>query len=505
MFFLVKSLKTTIEKSKSKTIFIKNKKMVDYLFKNGFLFACFLLFHNCQTRSNVNIPSPPPISPEKLTTAHELSVQKTYDYFFDPLLADGFDFPIGNKDGKGSYTSPEGKTYYGWYIATHTAEEYSLGIHTGEDWNGNGGSNTDLGQPVYATAKGVVIAAGDYGYPWGNVVLVKHYFLENGALQMVFSLYGHLDEFFLKKGDLVERRQKLGTIGTGGDAYPAHLHFEIRKSSMADYAADYWPSSNGKDVAWVLKNYEKPSDFIKKYRAIPLPINEAHFLIAFKKNYALYYFQKGKLFKTYEIALSQNPIGHKEKQGDNRLPEGEYRLIQKSRGPFGGNVAAYFGTAWIRLNYPNNFDAEAGYTDGKITKAERNAIIRANNAGKEPNKHTALGSGIGIHGWNGEWKADGIQNLTWGCISMHNSDLDTFYDLIPLQTKIVIVGESNELVNINSGFKNNLFYKVNVGDTLFSIAQRYGTTVADLKKANGLGSNTIKVGEELVIPNKVVK
>ncbi|HEY0434675.1 MAG TPA: hypothetical protein VGC95_12445, partial [Chitinophagaceae bacterium] len=72
--------------------------------------------------------------------------------------ADGFDFAVGNADGNGAYTDKStGKRYNGWYIATHFAEVYSLGIHTGEDWNGIGGGNTDLGQEVYAVGNGRVV------------------------------------------------------------------------------------------------------------------------------------------------------------------------------------------------------------------------------------------------------------------------------------------------------------------------------------------------------------
>jgi hypothetical protein len=54
--------------------------------------------------------------------------------------ADGFDFPFGDGEGGGSYTDlATGKRYAGWYKATRFAESYSLGIHTGEDWNGAGG------------------------------------------------------------------------------------------------------------------------------------------------------------------------------------------------------------------------------------------------------------------------------------------------------------------------------------------------------------------------------
>ena len=43
-------------------------------------------------------------------------------------------------------------------------------------------------------------------------------------------------------------------------------------------------------------------------------------------------------------------------------------------------------------------------------------------------------------------------------------------------------------------------YAVQRGDTLFSIATRHGTTVAALMQANGLGSYLIYVGQRLVIP-----
>jgi murein DD-endopeptidase MepM/ murein hydrolase activator NlpD len=93
----------------------------------------------------------------------------------DAAPADGFDFPVGNPDGKGVYKdSSTGKHYNGWYVATKFAEEYSLGIHPGEDWNGSGGSNTDLGQEVYAVANGRVVFAEDCGKLWGNVIINEH-------------------------------------------------------------------------------------------------------------------------------------------------------------------------------------------------------------------------------------------------------------------------------------------------------------------------------------------
>jgi len=43
-------------------------------------------------------------------------------------------------------------------------------------------------------------------------------------------------------------------------------------------------------------------------------------------------------------------------------------------------------------------------------------------------------------------------------------------------------------------------YKVSTGDNLYEISRRYGTTVEELKAMNGLTSNTIYVGQELIVP-----
>jgi LysM repeat protein len=43
-------------------------------------------------------------------------------------------------------------------------------------------------------------------------------------------------------------------------------------------------------------------------------------------------------------------------------------------------------------------------------------------------------------------------------------------------------------------------YTVQSGDTLYEIANRFGTTVSALKSANNLTSNMIRVGQVLNIP-----
>ena len=48
-------------------------------------------------------------------------------------------------------------------------------------------------------------------------------------------------------------------------------------------------------------------------------------------------------------------------------------------------------------------------------------------------------------------------------------------------------------------------HAVKKGDTLYSIAKKYGVSVADIVKANNIKNNHIEIGEKLVIPTKTVE
>jgi len=184
-----------------------------------------------------------------------------------PPLADGFDFPVGDRDGNGAYVDPSGKAHDGWYVATAFGETYALGLHPGEDWNGRGGGNTDLGQPVFAIGAGRVVEAGEFGGGWGRIVVVEHRLREDGAERTVRSLYAHLSRIDVRVGDTILRRQRIGAIGRGpADAWLAHLHLEIRTD--AAIAPDYWPSSNGDDLAAIERRYVAPRAFIAARRTI---------------------------------------------------------------------------------------------------------------------------------------------------------------------------------------------------------------------------------------------
>jgi hypothetical protein len=98
----------------------------------------------------------------------------------------------------------------------------------------------------------------------------------------------------------------------------------------------------------------------------------------------------------------------------------------------------YYGGYWIKVNYPNRYDAAWG-RDEKIITPEQETSISKNWAERAPTlENTKLGGGIGFHGWIKEWENDGPRHLSWGCVVMHLSDISKLFDQIPPGTMVVI-------------------------------------------------------------------
>ncbi|EDP94161.1 M23 family metallopeptidase [Kordia algicida OT-1] len=164
--------------------------------------------------------------------------------FFDSLfvknpkyLAKGFDFPVGKPNAKGYYN----------------AQKFTVNNHLGDDWNGTGGGNTDLGDPVYAIGNGYVAFADDVGGGWGNVIRIIHQY--NGTYYE--SLYAHCEKISVKKGSFVTKGMQIGTIGNADGAYYAHLHLEIRDNIFMKLGGGYSENTEG---------FLNPTTFIKSNR-----------------------------------------------------------------------------------------------------------------------------------------------------------------------------------------------------------------------------------------------
>jgi murein DD-endopeptidase MepM/ murein hydrolase activator NlpD len=77
----------------------------------------------------------------------------------------------------------------------------------------------DKGQPVYATATGLVTQA-EYSGAYGNLIVIDHGF-------GIETRYGHLAAFSVHNGDHVKRGEMIGRLGATGRTTGAHLHYEV--------------------------------------------------------------------------------------------------------------------------------------------------------------------------------------------------------------------------------------------------------------------------------------
>jgi len=351
--------------------------------------------------------------------------------------ADGFDFPVGNVNGTGTYIDKAtGIQHNGWLVATKFGEHYSLGIHPAEDWNGAGGGDTDYGQEVYSVANGRVAYAQDFGQPWGNMVVIDHTFYENYERRTIRSIYAHLSQIHVQAGNAVTRRQQIGAIGKDPNkTFPAHLHLELRWD--LDIDPTYWPSSNGKDDAWVNEHYAAPTGFINSHRKLFVPQIEKTLVLVDQESYKMRLYHDGSLDEEFDVSLGQGK-GQKLKEGDNKTPKGMYFVTYKHKGEFEGDYGGYYGGHWIKVNYPNRFDAERGLNDGLVTSKQA-ATIASNWESRKPTiENSGLGGGIGFHGWIKEWENAGPRHLSWGCVVMHIRDISRVYDQIPEGSMVVI-------------------------------------------------------------------
>ena len=119
-----------------------------------------------------------------------------------------------------------------------------------------------------------------------------------------------------------------------------------------------------------------------------------------------------KVIKSYHIALGGNPIGHKQQQGDQRTPVGNYILDYKNE------KSGYYRS--IHVSYPNTADK-----------------ARAKSRG------VSAGGDIMIHGQKNGFGAFGILNQqrdwTEGCMAVTNDEMDEIMAAVKIGTAIEIV------------------------------------------------------------------
>ncbi len=113
--------------------------------------------------------------------------------------------------------SPLEKTFitnkYGYRIHPLTKKRK---LHTGVDLKAK------VGTQIYSPANGVVIKARNFdpgGY--GKMITIAH----NYGFK---TLYGHMNDIYVKEGQLIQKGSLIGLTGNTGQSNGPHLHYEVK-------------------------------------------------------------------------------------------------------------------------------------------------------------------------------------------------------------------------------------------------------------------------------------
>jgi murein L,D-transpeptidase YafK len=118
-----------------------------------------------------------------------------------------------------------------------------------------------------------------------------------------------------------------------------------------------------------------------------------------------------KVWKSYKVALSRQAVGAKEREGDHKVPEGDYIVDSK-------NAHSRFHLA-LHISYPNA---------GDVKRAQKLSV--------KP------GGNIEIHGVDKkyEWIGDLQRQVDWtdDCIAVTNVEIEEIFPLVKIGTPVVI-------------------------------------------------------------------
>ena len=80
----------------------------------------------------------------------------------------------------------------------------------------------------------------------------------------------------------------------------------------------------------------------------------------------------------------------------------------------------------------------------------------------------------------------------------YDTTVDNLKSINNLTTDLLSIGQVLKIPNTTANYDT---YTVKSGDTLYAIANKYNTTVDAIKKLNNLTSNTLSINQVLKIPN----
>ncbi len=139
-------------------------------------------------------------------------------------------------------------------------EPRSYGLHSGEDWNGIKGGNTDCGYKLYPidlNNQSEIVHSSQSNTGYGNIVVYK--IVGNWGERWV--RYCHCSKLLVRSG-LVSPQVPIAELGTSGNSTGCHLHWDVIKKPMRNWR------TYARDKLTLEEYFEKPSAFFEQWKNV---------------------------------------------------------------------------------------------------------------------------------------------------------------------------------------------------------------------------------------------
>jgi len=185
--------------------------------------------------------------------------------------------------------------------------------------------------------------------------------------------------------------------------------------------------------------------------------DKGYLLIVDKSDRKMYVFKDANYETEFPVSFSIGGLGDKNIRGDNKTPEGIFKLLEMRRGSY----TTKRPWAMFKLNYPLVGDAQRGFEQGIIDERELKKIVEAHEHHKMPPQDTRLGGHIELHGpvpedelityyadygYSKEYcesrdcENESILNNDFnaGCISLQKEALEYLINNVPLRSTLLV-------------------------------------------------------------------
>ena len=185
------------------------------------------------------------------------------------------------------------------------------------------------------------------------------------------------------------------------------------------------PPADGFAAGWRLVQYGSARGYVRASELSNLWVRVD------KSDRVVYVYRGSELVRELPADVSVNPEDkvRRSARGEDdhyRIPEGTFFVTRL-------NDRSSYYRAFV-ISYPGPVHALRGVQDGVITRDQYEAIVRADQEGREPPMNTRLGGLIEIHG-----SGSGRQRAwTRGCVALRNVHMDELWEMVSVGTPVVI-------------------------------------------------------------------